>query len=155
MDSIDAVAGTTGGKGFAAIKITALGKPKLLLNISEVLVKSKQYYQKSSKSALDQVQVKSYKVPHWILSRKTGIKILPQRPNNRLHPHNNGQQGLDGSVSYDQWHNKLSQLGYTGDKIDTLFSKYDANNDKILSSEERRAMLIDLQGQKVTKPSEI
>ena len=31
-----------------------------------------------------------------------------------------------------------------------LFSKYDANNDKILSSEERRAMLIDLQGQKVT-----
>ena len=65
MDSIDAVAGTTGGKGFAAIKITALGKPKLLLNISEVLVKSKQYYQKSSKSALDQVQVKIHMGPFY------------------------------------------------------------------------------------------
>ena len=57
MDSIDAVAGTTGGTGFAAIKITALGKPKLLLNISEVLVKSKQHYQKSSQSAMDKVEV--------------------------------------------------------------------------------------------------
>jgi len=62
MDSIDAVAGTTGGTGFAAIKITALGKPKLLLNISEVLVKSKQYYQKSSKSALDQLGVRQTKI---------------------------------------------------------------------------------------------
>jgi len=112
MDSIDAVAGTTGGTGFAAIKITALGKPKLLLNISEVLVKSKQYYQKSSKSALDQVQ------------------------------------GLNGSVNYDQWYDQLSQLGFSGEKIDMLFNKYDANGDKLLSQEERRLMLIDLQGQK-------
>lgn len=112
MDSIDAVAGTTGGTGFAAIKITALGKPKLLLNISEVLVKSKQYYQKSSKSALDQVE------------------------------------GLSGSIDYDQWFSQLSKLGYTGDKIDMLFNKYDTNGDKLLSPEERRRMLIDLQGQK-------
>jgi len=112
MDSIDAVAGTTGGTGFAAIKITALGKPKLLLNISEVLVKSKQYYQKSSKSALDQVG------------------------------------GIDGAVDYDQWHSQLSKLGYTADKIDMLFNKYDTNGDKLLSPEERKLMLIDLQGQK-------
>jgi len=112
MDSIDAVAGTTGATGFAAIKITALGKPKLLLNISEVLVKSKQYYRKSSKSAMDQVE------------------------------------GLDGSVDYDQWYGQLSKMGYTGDKIDMLFHKYDVNGDKLLSPEERRLMLIDLQGQK-------
>jgi len=112
MDSIDAVAGTTGGTGFAAIKITALGKPKLLLNISEVLVKSKQYYQKSSKSALDQLG------------------------------------GIDGTVDYDQWHSQLSKLGFTGDKIDMLFNKYDTNGDKLLSPEERKLMLIDLQGQK-------
>lgn len=112
MDSIDAVAGTTGGTGFAAIKITALGKPKLLLNISEVLVKSKAYYQKSSKSALDQVQ------------------------------------GISGSVDYDQWCGQLTQLGYTGEKIDMLFNKYDTNGDKLLSEEERHLMLIDLQGQK-------
>ena len=65
MDSIDAVADTTGGKGFAAIKITALGKPKLLLNISEVLVKSKQYYQKSSQSALNQVAVRAMVCKEW------------------------------------------------------------------------------------------
>jgi len=112
MDSIDAVADTTGGKGFAAIKITALGKPKLLLNISEVLVKSKQYYQKSSQSALNQVA------------------------------------DLNGSVDYDQWHSQLNQLGFTGDKIDMLFNKYDTNGDKLLSPEERKLMLIDLQGQK-------
>jgi len=114
MDSIDAVAGTTGGTGFAAIKITALGKPKLLLNISEVLVKSKQYYQKSSKLALDQVQT----------------------------------TGLEGSFDYDQWNSQLSRLGFTSDKIDMLFEKYDTNGDKLLSPEERRLMLIDLQGQK-------
>merc|ERR1719187_2505951 len=91
MDSIDAVAGTTGGTGFAAIKITALGKPKLLLNISEVLVKSKQYYLKSSQSALDQVA------------------------------------DLNGPVDYDQWQSQLNHLGFP---------------------EERKFMLIDLQGQK-------
>jgi len=110
MDSIDAVAGTTGGTGFAAIKITALGKPKLLLNISEVLVKSRQHYRKSSLSAMSKVQ------------------------------------GLNGSVTYEQWFDQLSKLGYTGDKIDQLFNKYDTNGDKLLSAEERRAMLIDLEG---------
>jgi len=112
MDSIDAVADTTGGKGFAAIKITALGKPKLLLNISEVLVKSKQYYLKSSQSALDQVA------------------------------------DLNGPVDYDQWQSQLNHLGFPEEKIFMLFNKYDTNGDKLLSPEERKLMLIDLQGQK-------
>ena len=36
---IDAVADTTQGTGFAAVKVTALGKPELLMHISEVLVR--------------------------------------------------------------------------------------------------------------------
>jgi len=56
MDSIDAVEGTTGGTGFAAIKITALGRPKLLLNISEVLVKSKSHYNKQAQVALNKIK---------------------------------------------------------------------------------------------------
>ena len=53
-------------------------------------------------------------------------------------------------MDYDQWHSQLNQLGFTGDKIDMLFNKYDTNGDKLLSPEERKLMLIDLQGQKVS-----
>jgi proline dehydrogenase len=60
MDSIDAVEGMTGGTGFAAIKITALGRPKLLLNISEVLVKSKSHYNKQAQAALNKIKVKFF-----------------------------------------------------------------------------------------------
>lgn len=42
---IEAVADTTHGTGFAAIKITALGRPNLLLQLSEVIVRARRYYQ--------------------------------------------------------------------------------------------------------------
>jgi proline dehydrogenase len=32
LRSIDAVKGSTGGTGFAAIKLTALGRPEILVN---------------------------------------------------------------------------------------------------------------------------
>jgi len=42
---IEAVAHSTGSTGMAAIKITALGRPNLLLQLSEVIVRSHKYFQ--------------------------------------------------------------------------------------------------------------
>ncbi|XP_054155050.1 proline dehydrogenase 1, mitochondrial-like [Oppia nitens] len=41
---IDAVAGATHGTGFAAIKLTALGRPVLLSQLSEVIVRTRKYF---------------------------------------------------------------------------------------------------------------
>lgn len=45
INCIDAVKGSTGGTGFSAIKITALGRPEILLRLSECLEKTRRYYQ--------------------------------------------------------------------------------------------------------------
>uniref|UniRef100_A0A1W7R9X5 Proline dehydrogenase n=1 Tax=Hadrurus spadix TaxID=141984 RepID=A0A1W7R9X5_9SCOR len=44
LKCIDAVAGATKGTGLAAIKMTALGRPQLLLQLSEVVVKTRKYF---------------------------------------------------------------------------------------------------------------
>jgi len=44
LDCIDAVSGSTGGTGFSAIKITALGRPEILIRLSECLEKTRRYY---------------------------------------------------------------------------------------------------------------
>ena len=41
--------GTTGGSGLAAIKLTALGRPQLLINLSQVLIQNKRYYEEQNK----------------------------------------------------------------------------------------------------------
>ncbi|KZS08064.1 Proline dehydrogenase 1, mitochondrial [Daphnia magna] len=41
---IEAVSGTTQSTGFAAIKMTALGRPQLLLQLSEVIARSRRYF---------------------------------------------------------------------------------------------------------------
>ena len=44
-----ALLGTTGGSGLAAIKLTALGRPQLLMNLSQVLIQNKRYYEEQKK----------------------------------------------------------------------------------------------------------
>lgn len=44
LQCIDAVKGSTGGTGFAAIKITALGRPEILIRLSECIEKTRRYY---------------------------------------------------------------------------------------------------------------
>jgi len=44
INCIDAVRGSTGGTGFSAIKITALGRPEILIRLSECLEKTRRYY---------------------------------------------------------------------------------------------------------------
>ncbi|XP_065561105.1 proline dehydrogenase 1, mitochondrial-like [Artemia franciscana] len=41
---IEAVSGATHGTGFAAIKMTALGRPQLLLQLSETIMRARQYF---------------------------------------------------------------------------------------------------------------
>ncbi|PAV89864.1 hypothetical protein WR25_03018 [Diploscapter pachys] len=44
IDSINAVAHATGGEGFAAIKLTALGRPALLLKLSESIAQAQNFF---------------------------------------------------------------------------------------------------------------
>lgn len=44
INCIGAVKGSTGGTGFAAIKITALGRPEILIRLSECIEKTRRYY---------------------------------------------------------------------------------------------------------------
>lgn len=43
QDCLEAVSGATYGTGFCAIKLTALGRPQLLLQLSEVIMRTRQY----------------------------------------------------------------------------------------------------------------
>ncbi|XP_064460770.1 proline dehydrogenase 1, mitochondrial-like isoform X2 [Ornithodoros turicata] len=45
LKCIDAVSGATKGTGLAAIKLTALGRPQLLMQLSEVVVHTRKYFQ--------------------------------------------------------------------------------------------------------------
>jgi len=44
LDCIDAVKGSTGGTGFSAIKVTALGRPEILIRLSDCIEKTRRYY---------------------------------------------------------------------------------------------------------------
>jgi len=44
LDCIDAVTGSTGGTGFSAIKLTALGRPEILIRLSECIERTRRYY---------------------------------------------------------------------------------------------------------------
>jgi len=44
LDCIDAVKGSTGGTGFSAIKLTALGRPDILIRLSDCIEKTRRYY---------------------------------------------------------------------------------------------------------------
>ncbi|ELU07760.1 hypothetical protein CAPTEDRAFT_221342 [Capitella teleta] len=45
INGIDAVSGATNATGFAAVKLTALGRPQFLLQLSEVLARVRRYYE--------------------------------------------------------------------------------------------------------------
>lgn len=62
LNCIDAVSGATDGSGFAAIKLTALGRPQLLLQMSEVLVSTRAMFDKiTSKSEEQEILLKSFR----------------------------------------------------------------------------------------------
>jgi len=44
LQCIDAVKGSTGGTGFSAIKITALGRPEILIRLSDCIERTRRYY---------------------------------------------------------------------------------------------------------------
>ncbi|XP_047739020.1 proline dehydrogenase 1, mitochondrial isoform X2 [Hyalella azteca] len=46
INCIDAVSDATYGTGFAAIKMTALGRPQLLMQLSETIARTRQYFHK-------------------------------------------------------------------------------------------------------------
>ncbi|CAL4062361.1 unnamed protein product [Meganyctiphanes norvegica] len=67
LNCIDAVSDATYGTGFAAIKMTALGRPQLLMQLSEVITKTRNYFEK----------VSGHKGP--IISAGVGIDVFEKR----------------------------------------------------------------------------
>ncbi|KAI0214664.1 Proline dehydrogenase 1, mitochondrial [Lamellibrachia satsuma] len=55
LNAIDAVSGTTNGSGFTAVKLTALGRPQLLLQLSEVLSRVRRYFDVLASTSKDGV----------------------------------------------------------------------------------------------------
>ncbi|GIY11428.1 hypothetical protein CDAR_536042 [Caerostris darwini] len=51
LKSIEAVAGSTQSTGFAAIKLTALGRPQLLMQLSEVIARTRKYFKEVTGAA--------------------------------------------------------------------------------------------------------
>uniref|UniRef100_A0A2P2HY78 Proline dehydrogenase n=1 Tax=Hirondellea gigas TaxID=1518452 RepID=A0A2P2HY78_9CRUS len=51
INCIDAVSDATKGTGFAAIKMTALGRPQLLMQLSETIARARQYFHKVTGSS--------------------------------------------------------------------------------------------------------
>jgi polycystin 2 len=61
----------------------------------------------------------------------------------------------DGDIDFAEWRKELKARGYSDLEIETVFAKYDQDGDKILNSEERRKMIMDLEGQKADIDAEI
>lgn len=64
LRSIDAVAGTTAHTGLAACKLTALGRPQLLLQLSEVIARTRMFFTEitgENRMALAQVTAEEFK----------------------------------------------------------------------------------------------
>ena len=63
LKCIDAVAGATAHTGFAAIKLTALGRPQLLLQLSEVIARTRMFFTEitgEDRMALGQISPKDF-----------------------------------------------------------------------------------------------
>ncbi|XP_055339436.1 proline dehydrogenase 1, mitochondrial-like [Paramacrobiotus metropolitanus] len=70
LKCIDAVSGTTHSTGFAAIKLTALGRPELLMRLSAALVESRRYFN----------QILGYPdLEEYIILRKTKVEDFKKR----------------------------------------------------------------------------
>merc|ERR1712136_512706 len=61
----------------------------------------------------------------------------------------------DGDIDFAEWRKELKARGYSDLEIETVFAKYDQDGDKVLNSEERRKMIMDLEGQKAEIDAEI
>jgi len=76
---IEAVSGTTNSTGFAAIKMTALGRPQLLMQLSEVIARSRQYFTKVTGRAGDKILLENVS-PSIFEKRFNEADILTDNP---------------------------------------------------------------------------
>lgn len=78
LGCIDAVADATSGTGFAALKITALGRPELLLSLSDCIERTRRYYQKLTGNkgfvAKGHVQTKTMKEKFDVMDSSSDVK---------------------------------------------------------------------------------
>ncbi|GMR48646.1 hypothetical protein PMAYCL1PPCAC_18841, partial [Pristionchus mayeri] len=75
-ESIDAVAKASGGEGFAAIKITALGRPALLLRLSESIAQTHNFFKALTGDSIGGLQMKRISKDQFAQKLKNfGVKI--------------------------------------------------------------------------------
>ncbi|XP_046655257.1 proline dehydrogenase 1, mitochondrial-like isoform X2 [Daphnia pulicaria] len=77
---IEAVSGTTKSTGFAAIKMTALGRPQLLLQLSEVIARSRRYFTEVTGLSADNNILQQHASPAIFEKRFEKADILTDNP---------------------------------------------------------------------------
>ncbi|KAL4223187.1 hypothetical protein ACF0H5_016659 [Mactra antiquata] len=104
LESIDGVADATNKTGLCAIKLTALGRPKLLLQMSEVLVSARNFFDKLTTEEGDNFS-RGFREDEFLLKlRDMGVKITDEECR-RWFSILDYQQ--DGQVDIMDWENLL------------------------------------------------
>lgn len=114
LESIDGVADATNKTGFCAIKMTALGRPQLLLQMSDVLVSARNFFEKLTSEEGDNFS-RGFREDEFLLKlNEMGVKITPEECSRWFSILDLSQDGL---VDIMDWDNLLD----VNMKLDQLF----------------------------------
>ncbi|XP_060586851.1 proline dehydrogenase 1, mitochondrial-like [Ruditapes philippinarum] len=114
LESIDGVADATKKTGFCAIKLTALGRPQLLLQMSDVLVSARNFFEKLTSEEGDNFS-RGFREDEFLLKlHEMGVKITPEECSRWFSILDVSQ---DGQVDIMDWDNLLE----VNMKLDQLF----------------------------------
>ncbi|TMS38262.1 hypothetical protein L596_005027 [Steinernema carpocapsae] len=118
LQSIDAVAETTRAQGWAAVKLTALGRPQLLLKISEMIAQTQNFYKALTGSSYENLVLSRMSHEDFIQRIKEfGIKADREQLRDLM---NTTDFDGDGFVDFHDWGTVLDHKKKLGEMFRVL-----------------------------------